>query len=242
MNCQLNLLTPHRYVDIQDGQRCFFIGDIHGHWQALENALQRVSFDSKKDVLVSVGDTIDRHEDSLKVATWMLEQDNVHVVCGNHEKYFLDYLHRPETGFYYTNQRTGGWWVEQHEENTLLKLAKQMQDKLSLAVTVQQNHKRVGVIHSAAPDDWYVIENNLLSSEDWMDYIDNRAQFRQAKRAGMPPISNIHGVVHGHVNSAFFSSGNQYWIDTLNATGEFTLLEMENIIKPVSGSERLLPV
>lgn len=229
MESQLRLIQKHKHVEVSENQRCFFIGDIHGHWKILQKTLSQVSFCPRKDILISVGDIVDHHDDSLKVAYWLLSQPNIHVVCGNHEKYFLDYLQHPETGFYYTSQRIGGRWTHRHTKNELLKLGKLMQDKLTMSLTVRQNNKKIGVIHAAAPDDWHIIENKLLPTDEWLDYIDNRAQYRQARNRGVSPVNNVDAVIQGHVGASFLVSGNQYWIDTFHTEGELMLLEISDI-------------
>lgn len=226
---QLKLLASHRDIHLKEGKRCFIVGDIHGDWHSLQTVLSTVQFDLAQDVLVSVGDLIDRHEGSLKVANWMLTQENIHVVCGNHEKFFLDYIRQPETGFYYKSSSTGGWWVDLHNEADLLALAKLMKEKLSMAITIRQGDKKVGVTHAASPDDWYVVENGLLTSDDWLDYIDNRAQCRQAMQGFTTIKSGVDAVVHGHVGAPYFKGGNQHWIDTLYATGKLTLLSAADL-------------
>ncbi|MCP5207048.1 MAG: metallophosphoesterase [Hahellaceae bacterium] len=231
MESSLKCLRPHKYVTVDKSQRCFVVGDIHGNWEALQESLKEINFNAKQDILVSVGDIIDRHEDSLKVALWMLNQPNIHVACGNHEKYFLDYLQLPETGYYYKSARTGGWWVDQHAPKDLQDLASNMQNQLALSITVEYAKKRIGILHAASPDDWYVVENELLGNDDWMDYLDNRAQYRQSKLSDIHPISSIDAVIHGHVCAPYHSGGNQHWIDTLHATGKLTVLELSNLFK-----------
>ena len=43
--------------------RDFLIGDLHGYYQALMQALEEVAFDPDTDRLISVGDLIDRGPD-----------------------------------------------------------------------------------------------------------------------------------------------------------------------------------
>ena len=103
-------------------------------WQ---ESLTEINFNAKQDILVSVGDIIDRHEDSLKVALWMLNQPNIHVACGNHEKYFLIIFSSLKRGIT-TNrlaQEDGG--LISTPQRPARSPASNMQNQLALSITVE---------------------------------------------------------------------------------------------------------
>ena len=63
--------------------RDFVIGDIHGAFSVVVEAIKLVQFDPKKDRLFSLGDTIDRGPESRR-AQRFLSTPWVHAIRGNH--------------------------------------------------------------------------------------------------------------------------------------------------------------
>src|SRR3990167_4053677 len=75
----------HRYPPNDKG-RDFAVGDIHGHFTLLQEALDRVEFDPEIDRLFSVGDLVDRGPECRQVLNW-LAKPWFHPVRGNHDDY-----------------------------------------------------------------------------------------------------------------------------------------------------------
>lgn len=78
--------------------RTLIIGDIHGNLQALNDALEKASFNIEQDRIICIGDYIDGWENSFEVVRRLLEIKNNSkfeniFLLGNHDKWFLDILH-----------------------------------------------------------------------------------------------------------------------------------------------------
>lgn len=68
----------------------YFIGDLQGCYQGLEQALATVEFSPGKDTLWLTGDLVARGPDSLKVIKYLYKnQHSVKTVLGNHDLHFL---------------------------------------------------------------------------------------------------------------------------------------------------------
>ncbi|MDP2309610.1 MAG: metallophosphoesterase [Pseudomonadota bacterium] len=65
--------------------RTLIIGDIHGSWDELQDLFARVGL-TDEDVVVSVGDLVDRGPAPGEVVAWFRGRANAVVVCGNHER------------------------------------------------------------------------------------------------------------------------------------------------------------
>ncbi len=65
--------------------RDFAVGDIHGCFSVLEQALEDASFDPARDRVICVGDLVNRGPESLR-ALEFLAQDWFFTVCGNHDR------------------------------------------------------------------------------------------------------------------------------------------------------------
>ncbi|MHB8068083.1 MAG: metallophosphoesterase family protein [Desulfobaccales bacterium] len=87
----------------------YAVGDIHGCLDQLEMLLDEVQPDLEKDILLFVGDYIDRGPDSQGVVDYVLKLQQKypreHVVClkGNHETMFLDFLQGRERELFLFN-------------------------------------------------------------------------------------------------------------------------------------------
>jgi serine/threonine protein phosphatase 1 len=71
--------------------RDLVVGDLHGHRSLLENALEAMAFDPRRDRVLSVGDLIDRGPESLATLS-LIDEPWFHAVLGNHELMLLNFL------------------------------------------------------------------------------------------------------------------------------------------------------
>ena len=67
------------------GGRDWVIGDVHGCFRTLRDALLDIDFEYETDRLFSVGDLIDRGPNSIKAVDWLESGRLSAVVMGNHE-------------------------------------------------------------------------------------------------------------------------------------------------------------
>ena len=76
--------------------RIFAIGDIHGCLEKLITLMNKIPIDSDRDVLLFIGDYIDRGDESKEVVDYLVELKkkikSTVFLLGNHEHMFLDYL------------------------------------------------------------------------------------------------------------------------------------------------------
>ncbi len=77
--------------------RVLVIGDIHGMYEKLMNLMDKIQFEPEEDLLVFLGDYIDRGPDSIKCLQYVYDLKHLHmdsVICllGNHEVMMTSYL------------------------------------------------------------------------------------------------------------------------------------------------------
>lgn len=143
----------------------YFVGDIHGCYEQLMEALEKIKFNPDVDRLISVGDLVDRGSDSVKCLN-LLKELWFHAVSGNHEDMMIkSFRHEWPTHNYIQN---GGRWFfhlpyEQQEELVLL-----ADTKMPLVIEVETDIGTIGVIHANAPDDWQKY-HQLNDDEDFFD-------------------------------------------------------------------------
>ncbi len=221
-------IKSHRFLKVRDEQRLFFCGDVHGHLKELEKKLRAINFNASCDVLVFLGDLIDRGNYSADMIEFVCNTPNVYSVFGNHEFMFLASMHDELCRFIHCSPRNGGDWIEQYDEDKLHTLSEMLIKNLSTAITIEYRTKKIGVIHAKSPDVWDDIFNAEFEEQD--EWVWSRMQFNAAKSGRNHFCVNIDFVVHGHVCDHKTLAGNHIWIDTLFQTGSLTVISAEELI------------
>lgn len=75
-------------------KRILVIGDIHGEWDKFLSLYQQLKFNPEQDLLIFLGDYIDRGQQSFEALAWMYghqQAKNIIMLRGNHEQMLLDY-------------------------------------------------------------------------------------------------------------------------------------------------------
>jgi len=72
--------------------RKFVIADIHGCHRALMQCFQRSKFNYTKDLLIVLGDVVDRGPDTSKCIEELMQVQHLVYVCGNHDICALAWL------------------------------------------------------------------------------------------------------------------------------------------------------
>ena len=192
------------------------VGDIHGCCSMLVDKLRQCRFDPWQDLLVSVGDVIDRGPDSLRCLK-LLRKTWVVAVRGNHEQMALDALATGEQLLWLLN---GGSWftrAPQPSARIALEFCQQLPWILEL-------HCQTGIhviAHADYPDENYQWQKDV----DLQGVIWGRERL-MSKRGG------IRGADHfwfGHTPLRHrLDIDNLHYIDTGAVFGgELTLVQLQ---------------
>ena len=91
---------------IESGNKVWVIGDIHGYRKTLEALVSRLDL-QENDILICLGDMVDRGPDSVGVVELFMNQGNWYALLGNHEEMMMiDWSKTNGFGNYSTN----GFW------------------------------------------------------------------------------------------------------------------------------------
>ena len=111
-----------RPIDLPPGRRVLVVSDIHGNLPFLKGVLAKVNF-SQEDILILLGDLLERHEDGLDTLRYVMELSKTHTVytiLGNCDNVILDFVDKlgntTETFFH---ER----WFKMGEKSVLVKMA-----------------------------------------------------------------------------------------------------------------------
>lgn len=83
-----------KHMDIPQGRRVLAISDIHGNLPWLKALLSKAGF-SREDILVLVGDLVEKGADSLATLRYLMELSRthtVHALCGNCDNLAVDFV------------------------------------------------------------------------------------------------------------------------------------------------------
>ncbi|RMD87345.1 MAG: hypothetical protein D6807_08065 [Alphaproteobacteria bacterium] len=223
----------HIRVAANRSGRDFFLGDLHGMYDAFLTALAARDFDPARDRVFSVGDLVDRGPDSGRCLA-LLEEPWFHAVRGNHEQMMIDVLLGGEdAGLWRLN---GGGWFAESERATLVCRLRRLLPHLPLALTVDlSDGGRIGICHAEYPRlDWDEVESAIGISPDrhrmlWGREILAHALERKVAHATL--------TLHGHTPlPAPRRLGNALFIDTGLVYGGpvplFTLDELREVARP----------
>lgn len=224
-----------------NGGRDWIVGDIHGWFTRLRDALLAVGFDFTRDRLFCVGDLGDRGPESPDVLAW-LGEPWLFAVRGNHEDMALDFAAgRIDAGYFVA---CGGAWfigmLPQERQQVVDAYA-----ALPYAITLETHAGPVGIVHADCPfPSWGVFVEALqaappASAFGVQDMRDPRvlATWSRARFdfAGAHVVAGVRAVVVGHNETPVLRRfGNVIHIDTNRKTGAFTLLDAATL-EPVNG-------
>ena len=72
----------------------YVMSDIHGNYRRFRSVLKQIKL-KPTDTLYILGDVIDRHPDGIKILRWIMPQNNVKMLLGNHEYMMLRAIGHP---------------------------------------------------------------------------------------------------------------------------------------------------
>lgn len=213
--------------------RDFAVGDIHGHFTKLQQALDAVGFNSEVDRLFSVGDLVDRGPECEDVIKW-LNKPWFHPVRGNHDDYVCRY-DTCDIGNWLFNG--GSWFVglpslEQANYACLF-------NELPIAIEVEVPAGMIGIVHADCPfPSWQQLVRELEQpeSDKRLKLVKNTCMWSRSRveQRDTGIIDGVGAVVVGHTplrKPAVL--GNVIHIDTggwlPDGSGYFTLLDLHTL-------------
>ena len=148
--------------------RDFVVGDVHGSWFKLKQALNNLCFNPETDRLFSVGDLIDRGTD-FDLMDEFLGKPFFHAVMGNHEASLLSWkkmLHWKNKDKYKIPYDYHKWFDRLPDVSKDLII--QSTRNLPLAIEIEQpNGLPVVIAHADLPDDsWADVKARLKEIEN----------------------------------------------------------------------------
>ncbi len=194
--------------------KVYAVGDIHGCYNLLMNRLFEISFDFDNDLLVAVGDLVDRGTQNIQCVE-LLSMPWFTSVMGNHEDLCIGGL--SNESYKQCHIENGGQWFYRLDGQLMYNIAKVFSE-LPVVLEVNHNGKKYGFVHGH-------IEQN-----DWDEFKKSFSQpsARSPSHVAMwgrdrinpddlryTTVSGVDAVIMGHtVTPKSIKRDNCYYIDT----------------------------
>lgn len=78
-------LEENLQLKIDDGHSCWVVGDIHGYHKTFSKLIEKLEL-STQDIVLCLGDLIDKGPDSFSVLEMVKESKQIFSIRGNHEE------------------------------------------------------------------------------------------------------------------------------------------------------------
>ena len=74
---------------LENNHSVWVIGDVHGHFDSMLSLIEDMNLESNDHVLI-LGDLVDRGPKSSQIIDYVLQNEHVHAIMGNHEQMMYD--------------------------------------------------------------------------------------------------------------------------------------------------------
>jgi len=216
-------------LQIAEHKRVFVIGDLDADLAKFEQALCSVNFNPSTDILFSLGDVIDRGDNSIALLRRFKEL-GVNMCLGNHEHMLLESLLANNEDYYRLWVENGGHWHTQATDEEL-KFVFQQLLKCPLSYFVEYAGIKIGLSHTTCANwDW---SNPTKDKEKAISLLLWDRALTKAKKPVINP--SIDFSVHGHnTTKEPYWLGNSYHLDTNYLSGKPTIVELKTLINQFS--------
>lgn len=203
-------MSIYQRINGADWRNIWVVGDLHGCYTLLMSELDRVEFDPARDLLISVGDLIDRGAESVECLD-LINQPWFRAVRGNHEQMMLDGL-PPHGNVNHWIANGGDWYFYlDYDKEILAKALAHKVAELPLIIELVTGDKKYVICHADYPHDEYEFDKPV----DAQQVIWNRERVSDSQDGLAKEIKGADLFIFGHTPARMpLRFANQYYIDT----------------------------
>jgi serine/threonine protein phosphatase 1 len=205
-------LTPNKLG------RDFVVGDIHGAFTAVIEAMKLAKFNPVVDRIISLGDLIDRGPESARCLKF-LSKPYVFAIKGNHEQNLLDFYSGGEPHesalTWFADIFNGQWWLTTpsfEREAILAKLS-----ELPVVIELPTERGLVGFVQGDIPKgmDWQTFITKIETGDEQTLEVakEGRSRIRSNDCSGVKGVDRVF-VGHSIQRGGPARYGNVYAVDT----------------------------
>lgn len=217
-------MSIYQRVNGADFRNVWVVGDLHGCYTNLMGKLDELKFDPAQDLLISVGDLVDRGSENVEcleliTMPWFL------AVRGNHEQMMIDAL-SPHGNVNHWLANGGGWFFNlDYDKEILAKALVHKAAELPLIIELVTGDKKVVICHADYPHNEYAFDKPV--PEEMVIW--NRERISDAQDGIISEITGADLFIFGHTPAHRpLSYANQMYIDTGAVfCGNLTLVQVQ---------------
>lgn len=201
--------------------RLFVVGDLHGCYTLLMNKLKEREFNFQQDLLVSVGDLIDRGNENLECLN-LVNEPWFKAIRGNHEQMCIEAAIDKDMKDIHSYH--GGAWLYElpiHQQQSIVDQCR----NLPIILEIQHNHKIYGFVHADIHiNNWDKFKQEVLKNDYFIEgeqsaiqvALWHRGRVRFSKHnSGYKTVKGIDEIYFGHtVVKEPIQYHNCFFIDT----------------------------
>lgn len=212
--------------------KLYAVGDIHGCYNLLMNRLNEIGFDFENDLLVAVGDLVDRGIQNIECVE-LLSKPWFTSVLGNHEDLCIGGIQ--EESYKRRHISNGGEWFYQLDGQVMYNIAKAF-SKLPVVLEINHKGRKYGFVHGhIEQNDWNEFKSSFeYEISPFRGPVELAIWGRARANTDSEQYTNVSGVdavIMGHtVTPKPLKRDNCYYIDTGAVHwGTMTILDLSKV-------------
>ena len=218
--------------------KVYAVGDIHGCYNLLMSRLNEIGFDFGNDLLVAVGDLVDRGIQNEECVN-LIDEPWFTSVKGNHEDLVI--MSDTNSSYFNCHTQNGGEWFYDLDYQVQREIIKKL-EALPIALEVNYQGRKFGFVHGHIEQNNWDEFKSILNDFDQAQYIVDHKRFPTElamwgrerlndENQQYTHVSGVHAVIMGHtVTQRPCKRDNCYWIDTGAVHwGTMTILDLSKI-------------
>lgn len=217
-------MNVYQRINGADWRNIWVVGDLHGCYTNLMGKLDEIKFDTTKDLLISVGDLIDRGAENVECLE-LIMMPWFRAVRGNHEQMMIDGLSAyGNVNHWLVNG--GGWFFNlDYDKEVLAKALASKAAELPLVIELEASDKKVVICHADYPHNEYAFDKPV--PEEMVIW--NRERISDSQDGFSSEIVGADLFIFGHTPARQpLKYANQMYIDTGAVfCGNLTLIQVQ---------------
>ncbi|HHE5967902.1 TPA: metallophosphoesterase [Citrobacter braakii] len=217
-------MNVYEKIDGSNWRNIWVVGDLHGCYTNLMNRIDELKFDPAKDLLISVGDLVDRGTENVECLE-LIMMPWFRAVRGNHEQMMIDSLSEYGNVNHWL-MNGGGWFFNlDYDKEVLAKALAHKAAELPLVIELVTQDKKIVICHADYPD--YEYEFGRPINEE--NVIWDRRRVSDSIDGIVNDIAGADLFIFGHTPAKKpMKYGNQMYIDTGAVfCGNLTLVQVQ---------------
>ena len=218
--------------------RLWAVEDIHGCYNLLMTRLKEIGFDFENDLLVAVGDLVDRGIQNEECIS-LIDKLWFTSVKGNHEDLVI--MGDVNRSYFNCHIQNGGEWFYDLDYQIQREIIEKFKT-LPIALEVSHKGRKFGFVHGhIEQNDWDEFKRELNNFDQAQHIIDHKRAPPEIAMWGRERlndenlqythVSGVDAVIMGHtVTQRPYKRDNCYWIDTGAVHwGTMTILDLSRL-------------